>query len=196
MSSLTDREILDFVSSDRRKAFELAFNQYWEKLYNHACKKLNSEDLAKDMVQETFTSMWKNLDKLSGQDQLLPYLYVVLRNLILNQYAKDEVRLKYATERVSLAEDSDYSAHQILVSKELQHIIDDVIKKMPLRMKEIYILKREDQLSIREIAENLGLSEQTVKNQLQSASHRLKTRIIQYDSSMLALAILLSVTNF
>jgi len=194
MPTLTDREILGFVSSDKRKAFELAFNQYWERLYKHACKKLNSEDLAKDMVQETFTTMWKNLDKLSNQDQLLPYLYVVLRNLILNQYAKDDVRLKYATERVSLADGSDYSAHQILVSKELQQIIDDEIQKMPDRMKEIYILKREDHLSIREIAGKLSLSEQTVKNQLQSASHRLKTRITQYDSSMLALAILFSAT--
>jgi len=194
MPTLTDREILGFVSSDKRKAFELAFNQYWERLYKHACKKLNSEELAKDMVQETFTTMWKNLDKLSNQDQLLPYLYVVLRNLVLNQYAKDEVRLRYAAERVSLTEDSDYSAHQILVSKELQEIIDDEIEKMPLRMKEIYVLKREEQLSIREIAEKLQLSEQTVKNQLQSASHRLKMRITQYDSSMLALAILLSAT--
>jgi len=145
------------------------------------------------MVQETFTTMWKNLDELSSQDQLLPYLYVVLRNLTLNQYAKDEIRLRHAAECVSLAENTDYSAHQILVSKELQQIINDEIEKMPLRMKEIYILKREDQLSIREIAEKLGLSEQTVKNQLQSSSQRLKTRIIQYDSSMLAVALLISV---
>ena len=192
MPAPTDPEISDFVSSDKRHVFELAFNKYWEKLYYHAYKKLHSEDLAKDMVQETFVTMWTNLDKLSGQEQLLPYLYVVLRNLILNQYAKDQVRLKYAVERVSLAEGTDYSAHQILISKELQQIIDDEIGMMPLRMKEIYQLKRQDQLSIKEIALKLDLSEQTVKNQLYTASNRMKMRIAQYDSSMISIGILIS----
>lgn len=192
MPGPTESEISEFQSSDKRQAFELAFNQYWEKLYFHAYKKLNSEELAQDMVQETFVTLWTNLDKLSGQGQLLPYLYVVIRNLILNQYEKDQVRLKYAVERVSLAEDTDYSAHQLLVSKELQQLIDDEIDKMPLRMKEIYHLKRQDQLSVREIAVQLDLSEQTVKNQLYTASNRMKLRISQYDSSMISFGILIS----
>ena len=52
---------------------------------------------------------------------------------------------------------------------------------MPTRMKEIYILKKENQFSIKEIAEELSISTQTVKNQLHNALTRLRLRLKDYD---------------
>jgi RNA polymerase sigma-70 factor (ECF subfamily) len=55
--------------------------------------------------------------------------------------------------------------------------VTDEIGKMPPRMKEVYLLKKEDNLSIQEIAGKLQISEQTIKNQLQQAYTRLRTRL-------------------
>lgn len=188
----TDQEILLLAREDQGKAFDIAFNQYWPVLYQHAFKKVQSKDLAKDLVQDVFVAMWDNISKLAVQDSLLPYLYTVLRNNTLKQFEKDNVRLKYALNRISYQDDFELTSHHLLLSKELQAIINDEMSKMPARMKEIYELKKEQNFSIKQIAEQLGLSEQTVKNQLHTASNRLKERIRVYDPGLIAIALMVS----
>ena len=192
MQQFSDSYILATVESNKAKALELAFDAYWELLFRHAYKKLQSEDLAKDIVQEVFIVLWENMDKLAPQNEVLPYLYAVMRNRILIQYKKDNVRLRYAINNPAQEESAEPSSQQLLLNKELQNIIHDEISKMPSRMKEIYVLKKEENYSIREISEKLNLSEQTVKNQLQNASGRLKERLNSYDPSLFKIGLIIS----
>jgi RNA polymerase sigma-70 factor (ECF subfamily) len=191
-STYTDQEILLLAKDNAGKAFEIAFEQYWPLLYQQAYKKVQSKDLAKDLVQDVFIALWDNMEKLARQDRLLPYLYTVLRNNALKQFEKDQVRLKYATMRAVHDDNFELTAHHLLLSKELQEIINDEISKMPAKMKAIYDLKREQNFSIKEIAEQLNLSEQTVKNQLHTATNRLKDRIRGYDASLICVGLMVS----
>lgn len=192
MQQFSDSYILAAAQTNKTKALEIAFDSYWELLFRHAFRKLQSEEVAKDVVQEVFIVMWKNLDKIVLQDQLLPYLYSVLRNLILIQYKKDNVRLRYAVANPQVEASPDPSSDQLLLNKELQAIINEEVKRMPERMREIYFLKKEDNHSIREIAGQLNLSEQTVKNQLKNASDRLKKRLHTYDPSLFQIGLIIS----
>lgn len=192
MSDSIDSEILSLASINKRHAFEMAFNIYWDPLFRQAYRKIQSEDVAKDLVQEVFITMWDNLDQLSQQDHLLPYLYAVLRNKVLMQYRKDSVRLRYASNFILKDEDYEPSAHHLMINKELQAIIDDEINKMPTRMREIHLLQKEENYSIKEIALQLKLSEQTIKNQLYTASNRLKSRLRLYDSTLTIIGLILS----
>ena len=196
MSSKADQHILAAAQISRSKALELAFEQYWELLFRHAHRKLQSDDLAKDVVQEVFIVMWENIDMLKTQQELLPYLYGVMRNKILSHYKKDSVRLKYAVDQALKHSELEPSSHQLLLNKELQQIIDDEIEKMPSRMREIYDLQKQQHKTIKEIAEILGISEQTIKNQLQNASGRLKSRLINYDSTFLQLGMILAGLHY
>ena len=80
-------------------------------------------------------------------------------------------------------EQFDISSENLLLTKELESVIFAEVEKMPARMKEIYLLKKEEGFSIKEIAEKLSLSEQTVKNQLQNAYSRLRLCLKEYNSS-------------
>ena len=189
--SYSDQEILLIARADAGKAFEIAFDQYWSPLYHQAYKKTQSKDLSKDLVQDVFIALWDNLEALSQQDSLLPYLYTILRNNTLKQFERNTVRMKHAMKRVEYNDDFELTSHHLLLSKELHAIITDEISKMPARMKEIYGLKREQNFSIRQIAEALSLSEQTVKNQLHAATIRLKERVKIYDPSLISLALMI-----
>lgn len=180
------------VKSDKSKAFQLVFDAYWESLYKQAYKKVHSTDLAQDVVQESFICLWDKIELLDAEKSVLAYLYAILRNKILKIYEKDEVRLRYALNMTAKEVTSDIHSQNIILEKELKRIIDLEIELMPPRMKEIYILKKEDELSIKEIADNLSLSEQTIKNQLQTAYNRLRTRVKNYDSSLALLTIFIS----
>lgn len=182
MSNASDPE-LSIVWSDKIRIFELAFDQYWDELFRHAYRKTQAEDLSKDLVQEAFIVLWNGLDNIDSKEQILPFLYGILRNKILKQYEKSDVHLRYAMS-VTLKDDQfDLSSENLLLNKELESVIFAEVEKMPLRMKEIYLLKKEDGFSIKEIAEKLGLSEQTVKNQLQNAYSRLRLCLKDYNSS-------------
>lgn len=177
------------VISEKIVVFEAAFKQYSELLYRHAYRKTNSADLSKDLVQEVFFTLWDKQDKFPDKDQLLPYLYVILKNKILNQYKKSNIHLKYA---ISVAKEKPFQldSADLLLNKELDAILKSEVDNMPDRMREIYLLKKEEGVSIREIAEKLGISEQTVKNQLQNAYNRIKDRLKDYDSFPLILGFL------
>jgi len=180
---------LDSTPENKGKAFELAFEKYWAQLYHHALRKLNDQDLAEDLIQECFVVLWTNDGMLVKEGELQAYLYGVLRHKILDVYRKDEVRLRYADGFAKKPQNYALAADEQMIVGELQKIIDDELALMPPRMVEIYHLKRELKLSISQIAQQLGISEQTVKNQSHRAAERLKQRIIAYDSSLLMLAI-------
>ncbi len=184
-----EAEVILTAQTDKRKAFSLAFDAFWEIVYQQAYRKLQSEQIAEDVTQETFITLWENLEKLACQDRVVPFLFVVLRNKIFKLYERDQVRLKYI---VSLQKnDARYgdSPDQELVNKELDGMIDSELKKMPLRMKEIYDLKKEEKYSVKEIAKQLNLSEQTVKNQLHNAYDRLRKFADAYNTSYIAVFI-------
>ncbi|TCD04235.1 sigma-70 family RNA polymerase sigma factor [Pedobacter frigidisoli] len=180
------------VKSNKEKAFQLVFDAYWETLYKQALKKIHSNDLAQDLVQEVFICLWDKIDLLDAEKSVLAYLYAILRNKVLKVYEKDEVSLRYAINVTAKESTAHIHSQNILLEKELKRIIDLEIERIPPRMKEIYILKKEDDLSIKEIADNLSLSEQTIKNQLQSAYTRLRMRVKDYDSSLALLAIFIA----
>jgi len=180
------------VKMNKNKAFNLVFDAYWSALYKKAYKKVNCSELAQDLVQDVFVSLWDKIELLDAEGSVLAYLFAILRNKILKLYEKDEVRLRYALSVSSRAVPADVHAQNSILEKELKNIIDAEVERMPLRMKEIYLLKREDDLSIRQIAEDLSLSEQTVKNQLQMAYQRLRLRVKAYDSSLAMLALFIA----
>lgn len=180
------------VKLDKNKAFNLVFDAYWSALYKQAYKKVHCTDLAQDLVQDVFVSLWDKIELLDAEGSVLAYLFAILRNKILKLYEKDSVRLKYAVSVTTKVAPSDVHSQNAILEKELKTIIDAEIEKMPLRMKEIYLLKREDELSIKQIAQDLSLSEQTVKNQLQMAYQRLRSRIKDYDSSLALLALFIA----
>lgn len=180
------------VKTNKNRAFKMIFDAYWETLYKQAYKKIQDKAIAKDLVQDVFTSFWDKIEFLDAERSVLAYLYAILRNKILKLYEKDEVRLRYANNLSLQGLNVDSRSQNLILDKELKAIIDDEIFKMPPRMSTIYSLKKEDERSIKQIAEDLSLSEQTIKNQLQLAYQRLRVRVKDYDSSLAILALLIA----
>jgi len=182
---------LEVAWTSKIEVFEDAFGQYYNELFLFCLKKVYSDDTAKDIVQEAFMALWDNLDTISTQQEIKPYLYGVMRNKVLMQYRKSAVHLRYAVSATS-KESEEVTSENLFLTKELENIIAGEVHKMPARMREIYLLKKESSHSIKEIAEKLGISEQTVKNQLQNAYGRLKLRIKDYNSPVIVAGFVIS----
>src|SRR5690606_13106116 len=71
--------------------------------------------------------------------------------------------------------------------REILEIVENEIRNLPPRMREIFELSRKDNLSHKEIAEKLNLSDQTVKKQVQNALKIIKNKLPMVESGIFAL---------
>lgn len=190
-----DHHFFLLVKSDKKRAFQLVFDAYWSTLYKQAYRKVQCKDMAKDLTQDVFLLLWNKIDTLDSDGSILAYLYAVLRNKVLQLYQRNETAAKYALSLSTREKCNDSYEDDLLIEKELKGIIDDEVASMPPRMREIYLLKKDADISIKQIAGSLSLSEQTIKNQLQMAYQRLKNKAKAYDPSLVRLNFFLKKDN-
>lgn len=168
--------------------FRLIYDRYWELLFNIAVKRLQDAAEAQDVVQEVFMTLWKQLPGLEPRESLLPYLQVLLKNRILNIYARNEIKLKYILQLQAGAVMVQENTSQALALKEVQELIENAILQLPPKMQLIFRMSREEQMAPAQIAAQLSLSVQTVKNQLHRATEKVRRIVgIHVNPSLLLL---------
>lgn len=183
MEHLPDQALL--TAADEHTAFSILYNRYWEQLYTKALQRLDNDADAQDCVQEIFISCWRNRQTIEVADSLAPYLFTALKYSIIKKvYKKSKKGIVFPLSVEALAK-TTLSTDEFLEYKELQHLLSQEVNKLPEKMQMIYKLSRNEQLSVAEIANQLQVSEQTVKNTLTTALKRLRDKLSRYSSFLL-----------
>jgi len=167
-ASTSDVNLFYAFKTGNNDAFSRIYELYAEPLIEYASRKLQSIEEARDLIQDLFIYLWEKRADLTINQSLRAYLFRALNRRILNHYRKNNTREEYAS-YLSKMEHAFTDPDQSVEIKELQQNIQFALSKMPNKVREIYRLSREEYLSVREIAQHLNLSEQTVKNQLTTA---------------------------
>ena len=174
--NLAEAELLQLVAADDGAAYEVLYNRYWQPLFLFAYKRLKNKDESKDAVQDVFINLWKRRSTLQLTASLRTYLFTAVRYELLKKIAQS--RVTSGTEAMAgMPLPVEAATIDILNEKELQHALSVAVNHLPAKMKEIYLLSRQQHKTIAEIAQELSLSEQTVKNQLSKALLRLRTHL-------------------
>lgn len=126
------------------------------------------------MVQEVFITLWNKRHEFELKTTLQGYLYKSVLNRVLDVFKHRTIKTAYANQYVEVdSAETDF----LLREKDLKALIEKEIAAMPPRMREIYILKRNQYLTTKEIAEELGISEHTVNTQMKRALHHLRVKL-------------------
>lgn len=176
-SAFSDLELLDLLKASDKLAYTQIYDRYNWLLHTHAYRKLNDREEAKDVVQGVFMMLWAKRESIDLTSNLVGYLYTAIRNQILNLIAHKRVQSKYIDSIADFAEQGTYHADFQVRERELKSIIEKEIALLPPKMREIFLLSRNTNLTHREIAMNLNLSEQTVKAQVRNALRALRVRL-------------------
>lgn len=169
---------------------ELLFNewyhQHWELLFKLACKKTGSADDAYDLVHDLFADIWRSMPEVSDDTAAVrSYLVACLYHKVFNYFRSKGLREKHYKnlETFLMLQSIADPAHALLQHEQEQENIQQAIEKeitgMPEKMKKIFIRNYYQDQSISQIAGDLSLSRQTVKNQLHIASKRLRRAVKQ-----------------
>lgn len=174
-NNLNDSSLLSLMKDGDRAAFTTIYNRYSRLLVEFAASgsRLKNLDDAEDVLHDLFVWIWKERQTLVINGELKNYLYTALKHKIIDHIRKNRTRQQYA----NLLEELSYSIEHHLAAKELARAIEQSLSGLPPRAEEIYRLSRHSHLNVNEIARQLGLSEQTVKNQLTTALKHIRKSI-------------------
>lgn len=149
---------------------EKIYDTYWERLFDLAFYKTGDEDLATEIVQEVLISLWENKRQISIETSLNAYLSTAVKYRVLNYYKASSIRKEHQEQLGKLADLVMIpDAEDLLVGREIQSEIDLAVEELPEKMQAVFRLSKIAGKSNQEIADELEISLQTVKNQLSSA---------------------------
>ena len=184
-------EFLRSLRDGEHSAMEYLYHTYWEVVFDTAYKRVRDEEIAQDITQEIFISVWENRERLHIKSSLEAWLKGAVKYKVINYFKSSIVREKYEEDLVQLmgnqAEPS--SAESMIILKELNQQLDHAMLELPEKMRVIFFMSRRQQKSTKEISDELNLSAQTVKNQL-SAALKLIRKKLSYTVILIILMLL------
>jgi RNA polymerase sigma-70 factor (family 1) len=171
-TSYTLEELFLYVKDGDHGAFDELYGRTWEDLYIKTYSKLKIEDLAKDVVQEVFVDLWNKRTERKI-DNVMAYLMQAVKFKVIDEFRKSKYKFVEIDNFIEQIRDSSDADDQ-LISKEFFSLLRQWTETLPRKRREIFRLKYEEDLSNKEIAEQLGVSVKTVQNQLLNSSFELK----------------------
>jgi RNA polymerase sigma-70 factor (family 1) len=185
--------VLSLIKNGDAAAFKELYNHYKESVFLMVYRRVKDEEESKDIVQEIFLKLWLGRENLAELDNLDYYLFGTARNNVISHYRKKEVQLRGESSLIARLDDLESSADQDILMAELNTKIQEVVDRLPPTMKVCYHLSRAEGKKIKEIANSLNLSEQTVRNNISEALRRLRLGLNHSYPEFLLLAVFLSV---
>jgi len=170
-------ELAKRLKKGDKRAFDLFYGQYSERLYGFAFSLLKNHEDAKEIVQETFLKLWKKREQINPEQSVKAFLFSISYNISI-----DLIRKRLKDERYR-----DYLKYQFLFNEpctenqagynELNHELQKIIDELPEQRKKIYKMSREDGLAHNEIAEKLNITAKTVENHINLALKTIRKKL-------------------
>ncbi|MEW4923872.1 RNA polymerase sigma-70 factor [Algibacter sp. 2305UL17-15] len=167
--------ILEEISKQNRVVFKKFFENHYKDLVIYANSYLFDKDASEDIVQEVFIYIWENADKLKIKSSLKGYLFTMVRNRCYNFLKSIKItdRYEFLDFNINLITEHVFDSTSEEDKKIVYHQILKIVDTLPDRMQQVVKLKFLHNYKYKEIAQELGISVNTVKTQLRRAKLKI-----------------------
>lgn len=181
--STTVTTLIERVKKGDMAAFESIMRRYNQRLYRIARSILKDEHEAMDVVQETYIKAYYQLHQFNGPDGFASWLSRIASNEAMMQLRKSK-RIQYILdndehEHIDM-ESSEPQPLDKLATRQLRKLLEEAIDTLAVDLRSVYVLRAIQQLSTREVAESLGVSEDVVKTRYLRAKRKLKQIFVSH----------------
>lgn len=189
-------EFLSRIAAGDEAAFTEFFNFYHPLLRPFVSKFFIEPAATDEVLQETFIRVWLNRDKLPELDNVQAWLYTIASRQCLTALRKDLLHRKKREQWQKLEKESieNDKPDEMAILAEIKDLVAEAIRKMPPARQRIYRMSREEGLKPAQIAGELSLSVNTVKNVLVAALKEIRDYLSE--RGHLLPAVLFLLTNF
>jgi len=173
--AINESLLLQRLKAGEEGAFNEIYNFYAPSLTSFAAARLTSLDEANDIIHDLFVHLWQDREHITINVSLGAFLFTAIRYRIIDHIRKNSTKKRYAEAIAKLPIHDQEETENKIFEKELRERLDTAINQLSPRTREVFKLSRFEHLSVKEIAEQMNVSEQTVKNQLTTALAQLRT---------------------
>ena len=184
-----DRDTIKKVLKGDFDAFEQLVEKYEGRIFRHLRKMVKDNQLAEDLLQETFLNAYKGLDKFSGASSFSTWLFrIATNNALMYLRKKRPETLEYDDE---IGTDLEYAGMTVspnfvntpldlLLSKEGKKKIEEAIECLPLIYRTVIILRDVEGFSLEEVSKIMDSTVAAVKSRLHRARHAVRESLMYY----------------
>ena len=170
----SEQLLVSELKNGNEKAFRQLFDLYYQDIYGYSISLLKSKEAAEENVQDVFMKVWLHRENLNPDQSFKAYIFTIARNQAFNTLNKaaNDLALKEAVfyESQKSHEYGDYSIREADCKK----LRKQAMKQLPPKRKQIFKMSRKKGMSYEEISQELGISINTVRNQMSKALESMR----------------------
>lgn len=183
MKEIADSQLFELIQQSSYPAFTALYNRHWKYIYSIAYRKTANKDDAFDLTQNVFIEFYEKRDKLVVNIPLKNFLRTAMIYKLSNYFRTrgfQEKHYRNFQQYLEQAEATGAYFDSLEINENEQDfeqmvaLIHQAIDDMPDKMKTVFLMSRSEKYSIAEIAHELHISPQTVKNQISKAFEKIR----------------------
>ena len=180
---LTDEQLVEIAVSENPEAFGEIVNRWERKIFALCYGMLNREDEARDAVQETFISAYRNLTTFRGDAKVSSWLHRIAVNQCLTKKRREKTRSETFLDEEKNEEEKFFvapinqSPSNSFEKDEKMRAVRQAINSLPTELKQIVLMKEFEEMTFQEISDALELPLSTVKSRLYTALKQLRMKL-------------------
>jgi RNA polymerase sigma-70 factor (ECF subfamily) len=174
MVEKTDREIIIEVLNGNRDFFCFLVRKYERPIFNYIFRMVRSKPDAEDLAQDTFVKAFSALNKYDDSYEFSTWIYRIALNVCRDFFRKKKIFFFSLSAPIGdeeeseledfIPQDSFHNPDDVLLNQELRSGLEKAIRDLPIKFREVIILRHLEGLSYDEISTVTGLPVGTVKN--------------------------------
>lgn len=190
-NEIHEKILVEGIKEHNEKVFDYLFHLYYSSLVVFCEKMVSDRDVAEDIVQGFFVSLWLNSNDIQINQSIKSYFFTSVRNRSFDHLRHQKVKDK--AEKRLLEEGKTHDDHNFMLETELRQYIDKALDKLPPVCREVFVMNRFEGLRPAEIAEKKGISVRTVEGHIGKALKIMKTELEQFLPASLVILILKTI---
>jgi RNA polymerase sigma-70 factor, ECF subfamily len=169
------QQIIPVIRVGDEGSFRQIFNSHYANLCKYANTILRDMDEAEDVVQSVFLKILEKKESTNVTSDIKSYLYRAVHNFCINKI--DYLKTRRLYQEQNILENSGKVQSPNVFPTELEDSILVIIDKLPVQCRKIFIMSRYNEMKYSEIADVLGISVNTIENQISKALKILRKEL-------------------
>lgn len=180
MKNVTDDgAFVSLLKHGEQTVMESVYQKFAHRVFDVAFFVLKDTGWSEDIVQEVFIKLWNNRDKLDEEKELWPFIYTITKRETLNKLKSIKSSKAAFDNLLILATDKFASNDRLLENKELGSEIFKQVEGLPTQQRTVFVLSKIEGATQDEIAQQLKVSKNTVRNHMAQAVKSLRKALLQ-----------------
>jgi RNA polymerase sigma-70 factor, ECF subfamily len=186
-----DEDLMVRYQQGEVRAFEILLGRHRKSVFNFILRYVGDKETAEDLLQETFMRVIKGADAYKRQAKFTTWLYTIARNLCVDQTRRRKHR-KHASLDAPMAADDDsgtlldvlpsseMASDRKSVNKQLYQRLQGAIGALSEEQREVFLMREFLDMPFKQIADVVGVPENTVKSRMRYALEKLRLDLDEY----------------